>query len=79
MTSPLICRRMDGRTNKSPHSSQFLLNRQGLGNISREMLFYIPMPSAGVEVTYQRLKLINKNKIFKHLHSSNFVINYRRN
>ncbi len=30
------------------------------------------------KLTCQRLKLINKNKIFKHLHSSNVVINYRR-
>ncbi len=29
--------------------------------------------------TYQRLRLINKYKIFRHLHSSNFIVNHRRN
>ncbi len=40
---------------------------------------YVWAISGKSAVTYQRLKLINKNKIFRHLHSSNFVINYRRN
>ena len=53
------------------------VEQQKWSNVSFIVIFLLKVSC--ILKAYQRLKFINKNKIFKHLHSSNFVINHKRN
>ena len=55
--------------------SYFTLSKNVSFSMHELMTFYL----AVITNPYQRLKLISKYKIFRYLHSSNFIINHRRN